>query len=1280
MSMLKKIGIGLIAVLLALLVALTLLVTTTPGLHFMLNSATRWVPGLAIGKVDGGWRDLTLQDFSYQMPGVTVKATRLHLALTPSCLWHSKLCINDLSLQGLDVVVDTKAMPPASQETTTASEPTTEISTPLTLDLQHFSLQNTRVTVDDIALSLAEFQTGMFWQGRSLTLQPTRIASLLVALPKTPVGLVVKDDVTAGDVAQTLPQVAKASQDKDVKDAAKEKAPAEPPLGERLQAMFAKPLLNDMPAITLPLDVTITDITGEQLRVTGDQDVTVNRLQLQASTLKQAVTLQRFSVQSPQGSLFANGAATLNGDWPVTFNANGALNIDPLKGERLKLTIDGALRQQLKLAMNLSGPQRAQLNIDTALAEQGLPLTLKLQSSQLRWPMTGTAQYQMNNLQVNFGGKATDYALNVKGDIRGSAVPPASLRVEGKGDLQQFELAHLRLDAFEGYSDITAKVDWRDAINWSSALTISGINTGRQWADWPLRLNGIIKANGKVVSGSDWQVQVPQLQMDGSIRRNKLTAKGSLSGNAAGLWNVPGLNLALGRNQINVKGKLDDRWQLLADINAPELNGMLPGLGGHILGNLHLDGRRDAPQVRADLTASSLRWQDLRIQRIDLKSDVRTDQQIQGTLALKVAQLTQGSLKVSSVDLEAGGNETKHQLQLTVKGEPVSGQLALNGSFDRAQERWRGTLNHTRFDTPVGEWRLTQAMSLDYLAAAQKITVGTHCWVNPHAEVCVPKPIEAGPSGHASVRLNRFDLAMLEPFLSEDTVLTGRFSGDADVSWQASGGLPQAKVTLNGDGVSVRQQMQGGALPVVFDTLTLNAGLDRGQAKIGWRMAIRGNGRLNGDVLISDPQQRRNLSGTVTIDTLSLDMLNPALQQGEKAAGILNANLRLGGNVERPQLFGQMVLEKLDIDGNWMPVDLKNGRLAVYFNGMSSTLQGFLKTTQGQVNLAGGADWSQPDAWRARVAVKGDRMRVTVPPMVRLDVSPDIVFEATPQLLALNGSVNIPWARIVVHDLPASSVGVSSDEVMLNEEGKPTQEKSTSIPINSNLTIHIGDDVKLDAYGLTANLAGDLKVAQDERGLGLNGQINIPSGRFKAYGQDLQVRKGQLLFAGPPGQPMLNIEAIRNPDNTEDDVTVGIRVTGSASAPKLEVFSDPTMSQQEALSYLLRGQGLDSSGTDSSMMTSALIGLGVAQTGQVVGKIGEAFGVSNLALDTQGAGDNSQVVVSGYVAPGLQVKYGVGIFDSLATLTLRYRLMPKLYLEAVSGVSQALDVLYQFEF
>ncbi|MBF4102435.1 translocation/assembly module TamB domain-containing protein [Gallibacterium anatis] len=85
------------------------------------------------------------------------------------------------------------------------------------------------------------------------------------------------------------------------------------------------------------------------------------------------------------------------------------------------------------------------------------------------------------------------------------------------------------------------------------------------------------------------------------------------------------------------------------------------------------------------------------------------------------------------------------------------------------------------------------------------------------------------------------------------------------------------------------------------------------------------------------------------------------------------------------------------------------------------------------------------------------------------------------------------------------------------------------------------------------------------------------------------------------------------------------------------------------------------------------------KTGKAVGQIGETFGIRNLNLETQGLGDQSQVVVSGYLTPRLQVKYGVGLFEPLAELTLRYRLLPKLYLQSVSGTSQAVDLLYQFE-
>ena len=51
----------------------------------------------------------------------------------------------------------------------------------------------------------------------------------------------------------------------------------------------------------------------------------------------------------------------------------------------------------------------------------------------------------------------------------------------------------------------------------------------------------------------------------------------------------------------------------------------------------------------------------------------------------------------------------------------------------------------------------------------------------------------------------------------------------------------------------------------------------------------------------------------------------------------------------------------------------------------------------------------------------------------------------------------------------------------------------------------------------------------------------------------------------------------------------------------------------------------------------------------MVGEIGAAFGVQDLQLDTKGAGDESQVTVSGYIMPGLQVKLWVGIFKPLVS-------------------------------
>ncbi|NUL38389.1 autotransporter assembly complex protein TamB [Kosakonia sacchari] len=1258
MSLWKKISLGVLVFILLVLGTVVFLVGTTSGLHLLFNAANRWVPGLEISQVTGGWRDLTLKNIRFTQPGVAVNAGEVHLAVKLGCLRDSSLCVNDLSLKDINVVIDSKKMPPAAPVKEEESGPL-NLSTPYPITLSRVALNNVNIKIDDTTVSVMDFSTGLNWQEKNLTLKPTSLQGLLIALPK--VADVAQKEVVEPKIQNPQPQ--------------------EKPLGETMKALFEKPLLPEMTDVHLPLNLNIEAFRGEQLRLTGDTDILVRSLLLKVSSIDGQMKLDALDVDSNQGQVRATGSAQLRDSWPVDITLNSTLNIDPLKGEKVKLKVGGEMRKQLDVGVNLSGPVDMELRAQTQLAEAGLPLDLEITSKQLYWPFTGEKQYQADDLNLKLTGKMTDYTLAFRTAVKGQDLPPATITLDGKGNEQQLNLDKLVIAALEGKTELKALLDWQQAISWRGELTLKDIDTAKAFPEWPSKLNGLIKTRGSLYGGS-WQMEVPELKLSGNVKQNKVNVDGQLKGNSYLQWTIPGLHLELGKNSADIKGELGVKdLNLDATIDAPGLNNALPGLGGTAKGLVKIRGTVDAPQALADITANNLRWQDLSVARVRVEGDVKSSDQIGGKLNVRVERIAQPGVNVSLATLAADGNEQQHKLQLRVQGEPVSGQLNLAGSFDRQQQRWKGTLSDTRFATPVGPWSINRPVTLDYRNQEQKIAIGPHCWLNPNAELCIPQTIDAGAEGRAVVNLNRFDLAMLKPFMPETTQASGVFSGKADVSWDTTKeGLPQGEVTLSGRGVKVTQVVNDAPLPLAFDTLNLNAKLRDNRADLGWLIRLTNNGQFDGQVQVTDPQGRRNLGGNVNIRNFSLAMANAIFSRGEKAAGTLNASLRLGGNVQSPQLFGQLGLNGLDIDGNFMPFDMQPSQLAMNFNGMSSTLQGVVRTGQGQINLSGDADWSQIDNWRARVAAKGSKVRITVPPMVRLDVSPDVVFEATPSLFTLDGNVDVPWARIVVHDLPESAVGVSSDEVMLNNDLQPEQPKSASIPINSNLTVHVGNNVRLDAFGLKARLTGDLKVAQDKQGLGLNGQINIPEGRFHAYGQDLLVRKGELLFSGPPDQPMLNIEAIRNPESTENDVIAGVRVTGTADEPKAEIFSDPAMSQQEALSYLLRGQGLESEQSDSAAMTSMLIGLGVAQSGQVVGKIGETFGVSNLALDTQGVGDSSQVVVSGYVLPGLQVKYGVGIFDSLATLTLRYRLMPKLYLEAVSGVDQALDLLYQFEF
>ncbi len=290
--------------------------------------------------------------------------------------------------------------------------------------------------------------------------------------------------------------------------------------------------------------------------------------------------------------------------------------------------------------------------------------------------------------------------------------------------------------------------------------------------------------------------------------------------------------------------------------------------------------------------------------------------------------------------------------------------------------------------------------------------------------------------------------------------------------------------------------------------------------------------------------------------------------------------------------------------------------------------------------------------------------------------------------LNINGVVIVPALNLELDKLPESHIQ-SHPDLVFTQPQKQTFSLEESdkfrMPFGINLDINAIIDplkrqkVRLQAFDFATSLHGALNVRLEGTNLAVLGDLNLTDGLYQAYGQDLLVRRGVLNFTGPVGLPYISLEAIRNPNTMDEDVIAGIRVQGLSQNLRAELFSEPEFENPNILSYLIRGKGLNAASDENSsvVITNALLGFGLGQSESALSRLGSSLGVDNLQLSTQGAGEQTQIGISGKLNERLSVEYRVGVFEEIAEWGLRYQYRPNLYIEATSGAHNALDVFYQ---
>ena len=1026
--------------------------------------------------------------------------------------------------------------------------------------------------------------------------------------------------------------------------------------GVRVAITEQQPSTESTPSSNTPLDIPL-DVMVQQLSLNdiavsyGDIKVQLDDFDASASLISNAVTIPKFAIDGLHVNMPTSKPETVAVANPVKPSSNGL----PFELPKIELpTVELPLPIDLQ-QFSLKNFTFKQGEMKQALTELGIAfqwrktklqnLQLGLQYQQFKAQLAGDVDlsnnYPLNlvvKLQTNHLLKDTEHAvipLNVVLNANGS-LDALKVNIANSGVLPvKLKAALTPLDLMQ---PMRLNVAWQP-IQWPLYTKTPDVKVSAGSLDWSGKLTDYkTRLSAEVIAKGQ-----PALAV-------LLQGKGTLS-------HFDIIKLAVTPNHTKpvlfLAGKVDWRsgvtWRGALELNKfqPEL--FAPNVSGEISGRLETDVSIQPSHWQFKLSSlainGTLRNMPLQLSgRVDAWCNPKA-RFIKQALNANIDRL---SLKVGDNYLNVHGSVAK-QLDLIADLKvpkldffhpDIDGDLS--GHVEVA-----GTIDQPFIDVDINSSEIKLADDL----TINKITVQGH--------------------GQQKQAIDGWLKLRVEKVITPQAVIDG-------IALAVNGNATPEKQIAD-----VKAKITTGALSTVFEgqTTKLVTGVDVASTtamrpeRLRSQLAMRSKelGQADINVAVDELSTAQKLSGNIAFSQFKLDFLKALVPALDKLEGMLFVNARMGGTLKKPLLFGDIDLKNAAVAALNEQLSITDWHTKLHVNGEQGTVSGGFQLGGGELKIGGDLSWHSLPV-KGAVTIKGQDLAVGLDNGISLAVSPDLKV-AIGKKIVLNGRVVVPRASIKINSLPKSAVMPSSDVVVIVKK-QPSILKQESKPLFVEVNVVLGDDVKVDAYGFKSGLEGQIRINMEPaKAMSAQGSIDLVNGRYHQFGQDLLIKKGLIIFSGPLSSPNLSVNAIRNPNNIVNNVTVGINVTGSPSNPELSIYSVPVMSQQEQWSYFLRGQPLDG---DSSGLQAMLLSYGVNAVGGMVSGMGNAIGISDLTLGTQGDGADTQVTIGGNINKRLRVEYGAGVFSSIAELTVRYQLMPKLYLQAVSGLEQTVELFYQF--
>ena len=775
-----------------------------------------------------------------------------------------------------------------------------------------------------------------------------------------------------------------------------------------------------------------------------------------------------------------------------------------------------------------------------------------------------------------------------------------------------------------------------------------------------------------ISSGNAWRLATAHLEANGELRTQRLKAVVSAShdghqGLATGELQVAG-------NRIEMNARADDRLlNIAARLNAGDLSALHPRLAGSLHGQLRLHGPQRQLQLDSQLQSEALQWDDLRIDSLALQSSGLGS--TSPSLALKLDAMAvnfDGRTLLDTLKVEVRGDSRRHRIDGLASLRDTNMTLQLDGGLGPAWQ-WSGKVSAGSLRFPQQPpWQLHSPAALVVSPAGQNLD--ELCLHADTASLCASASL-GGEGDVLTLAIDALPLSPLSGWLADNVVMEGalhqraRFHRAPNRTWQGqfSAHLDQATLLFSHQ----RERYRLGLDDAALDGELTDARLDTRA-----RLVLQGHGHINAhlDVDIGDPAAPLRGELAMAVNELRwLEVLVPALREPQ---GMLFGELALSGSRAAPALAGELVLDNAEADVPAAGITLSGVEGSLRGDGRQLHVALQARSGPGILQAHGQLMLDHDLSPQLALTMAGERFQAVQLPEARILVDPDLILRHDNGALQVTGVVVVPEASLTPRELPAMAVRISDDEVIVG--GDDTT--GSTLPVSSDVQLRIGDKVHFSGFGLDARLAGNLQLRQSPGyPLSLNGDLRIVEGRYRAYGQNLAIERGLLLFQQRVDNPGLNIRAVRRIPSAQ--VTAGVEITGTLQAPSARLVSEPAMEESEAMAWLLTGRGLSgTSETDNAMIAQALAVYGLEKGSGLTSRVGDTLGLDEVSLGSDWETSDASLMLGKQISDRLYLRYAIGLFDAVSAVMLRYTINRRLHLEAQSGTErQSLDLIYQVE-